>query len=61
MNKMYSYFEMSDPVNGIGYNHIMYPAFTSDEILLCRAEAYAMKKDFDKATEDLSIRLHAFT
>ncbi len=61
MNKMYSYFEMSDPVNGIGYNHIMYPAFTTDEILLCRAEAYAMKKDFDKATEDLSIWIHAFT
>lgn len=61
MNKMYSYFEMSDPVNGIGYNHIMYPAFTTDEILLCRAEAYTMKSDFDKATEDLVTWIHAFT
>ncbi len=61
MNKMYSYFKISDPVNGIGYNHIMYPAFTTDEALLCRAEAYAMKKDFDKATEDLLLWIHAFT
>lgn len=61
MNKMYSYFEMSDPVNGIGYNHIMYPAFTTDEILLCRAEAYAMKKEFDLSAADLATWLHAFT
>ena len=61
MNKMYSYFQLSDPVNGIGFNHIMYPAFTTDEILLCRAEAFAMNKDFEKAANDLATWIHAFT
>ena len=43
MAKMAEYMELTDMTNGIGYLHVMYPALTTDEILLTRAEAYAMK------------------
>ena len=45
--------ELTDMTNGIGYLHVMYPALTTDEILLTRAEAYAMKGKYDKALADL--------
>jgi len=47
-------FEYSDPVAGIGYRRTVYAAFTGDEVLLNRAEAYIMKKEYDKACEDLT-------
>ncbi len=47
--------ELTDMTNGIGYLHVMYPAPTTDEILLTRAEAYAMKGEYDKALADLNI------
>lgn len=47
-------FEYTDPVAGIGYNHTVYNAFTGDEILLSRAEAYILKGEFDKAAEDMT-------
>ena len=48
-------FEYTDPVAGIGYRHTVYNAFTTDEVLINRAEAYAMLKQYDKACEDLTI------
>lgn len=48
-------FEYTDPVAGTGYNRTLYPAFTGDEVLLNRAEAYIMKKEFDKAATDLAL------
>jgi tetratricopeptide (TPR) repeat protein len=53
--KMPYMFEYTDPVAGIGYTHTVYPALQSDEILLCRAEAYIMKEDFENATKDLAL------
>ncbi|MBQ9230331.1 MAG: RagB/SusD family nutrient uptake outer membrane protein [Prevotella sp.] len=48
-------FEYTDPVAQIGYRHTVYNAFTGDEVLLNRAEAYAMLGDYDKAIADLQI------
>ncbi len=48
-------FEYTDPVAGIGYNRSVYPAFTGDECLLNRAEAYILMKDYDKALEDMNL------
>jgi tetratricopeptide (TPR) repeat protein len=61
MLKLSEYFEVSDPVSGIGSPHIVLPAFTAEETLLCRAEAYAMQKEYDKAVADLSVFQNAFT
>lgn len=61
MRKICEYFEYTDVINGIGMCHIMYPAFTTDETLLCRAEAYALKRDYESAANDLNIWMHAFT
>lgn len=49
------YFEYTDKVAGIGYVHNVNPTFTGEETLLCRAEAYIMKKDYDKALADLQV------
>lgn len=61
MGKIAEYFEYTDPVNGIGIVHVMFPAFTSDEVILNRAEAYTMKGDFSKAVADIDTWMHAFT
>ena len=47
-------FEYTDPVAGIGYRHTVYNAFTTDEVLLNRAEAYILKKDYNSAITDLN-------
>ena len=47
-------FEYTDPVAGIGYYHAVYSAFTADEVLTNRAEAYAMLKQYDNAYADLT-------
>lgn len=54
-------FEYTDPVAKIGYRHTVYPAFTSDETLLSRAEAYIMLEQYDKACEDMTMWMHAIT
>lgn len=46
-------FEYTDPVAQIGYQHTVYNAFTGDEVLLNRAEAYALTGQYEKAVEDL--------
>lgn len=59
--KYAEYFEYTDPVNGIGYAHIVQTEFTTDETLLCRAEAYALKKDFVNAAKDLTTFMNAYS
>ena len=48
-------FEYSDPVNLIGFAHTVYPAFTAEETLLVRAEAYIMKKLYQPALDDMNM------
>lgn len=52
--KMEEVFEYTDKVNGIGYVHIVDIPFTGDETILCRAEAYAHKKEYTKALADMN-------
>ena len=49
------YFEYTDKVAGIGYVHNVNATFTGEETLLCRAEAYIMKKDYTHALADLKV------
>ena len=55
------YFEYTDPVAGTGYNRTIYPAFTTDECLLNRAEAKVLLEDFEGAAADLNVFIHNFT
>lgn len=61
--KIGGYFFYTDKVNGIGYRKNVILAFSADETLLCRAEAYALKGEsfLDKATEDINIWLASHT
>lgn len=52
-------FEITDKVNNTGYAHIVDVAFSGDETLLVRAEAYAMKKQYTEALADMNIWLTA--
>jgi hypothetical protein len=61
IRKINEYFEYTDPVNGIGFPHIIHPVFTTDETLLCRAEAYVFKKEYDMATADMSVFQEAYS
>lgn len=54
-------FEYTDPVAGTGYNRAIYPAFTTDECLLNRAEANVMLGNYDAACADLNLWLHNYT
>ena len=46
-------FEYTDKVNGYGYIHGVTRAFTTNETLLCRAEAKIFKNDLSGAANDL--------
>ena len=48
-------FEYTDKVNGYGYIHGVTRAFTTNETLLCRAEAKAFKNDFAGSANDLRL------
>ena len=48
-------FEYTDAVAGTGYNRTVYPAFSDDECLLKRAEAYTMLKKYDEALVDMNL------
>ena len=48
-------FEIKDPVMQTGLPRYVYPAFTVEETLLCRAEAYIMKKEYTPALEDMNL------
>lgn len=54
-------FEYTDPVAQIGYRRTIYPALTTDEVLLNRAEAYILKKQYDQATADINTWVHNIT
>ena len=57
ISKYYGYFEYTDKVNGIGYRQTNYVQLCGDETVLCRAEAYAMQQDYEKATADINLWL----
>lgn len=54
--KLAMYFEYTDKVNGIGYRHAVFPAFSTNETLLCRAEAYVLQEtpDYASAVSDIN-------
>lgn len=52
--KMMEIFEVTDQIAQTGQPHVVVPAFTTDETLLCRAEAHVLKKEYDAAATDLS-------
>lgn len=51
--KAYEHFQYSDKVSGIGYVHELYRPFTSNELLLERAEAEVMLGRYSDAANDL--------
>ena len=55
------YFEVVDPSAYTGYYRIVESVFTTDETLLVRAEAYAMKKDYTRALADMQCWQDNFT
>ncbi|MFV0291379.1 MAG: RagB/SusD family nutrient uptake outer membrane protein [Mangrovibacterium sp.] len=61
--KIGGYFYYVDKVNGMGYRKNVILAFSADETLLCRAEAYALKgKEFlNQATADINVWLASHT
>lgn len=59
--KMDEMFEYTDKTNGTGYAHIVDAVFTTDETLLCRAEAYALKKDYAHAISDINAWITSHT
>lgn len=61
VTKIGGYFHYTDKVNGIGYRKNVIVYFSADETLLCRAEAYALKGEPDKATADINVWLASHT
>ena len=56
----YYLFEYTDKVNGYGYIHGVTRAFTTNETLLCRAEAKAQLNDLEGAVNDLRLWAQAY-
>lgn len=56
--RMPSFFEYTDPVAGTGYRHCVFVNFSADEVLLNRAEAYILTKQYDKACDDINLWLN---
>ncbi len=54
-------FEYTDLIAGVGYVHTVYPAFTTDECLLNRAEALIMLKRYDEAAADMTLWMQNIT
>ncbi len=52
-SKIFEQFEYSDKIARIGYPHIIMRAFTANELLLERAEAYIMLGQYDAGCQDL--------
>lgn len=48
-------FEYTDAVSQTGYTRAVYAAFTAEETLLVRAEAYIMQKEYAKALNDMNM------
>lgn len=60
MEKIAEYFYTIDPVQDTGEPYVMFLALTTDDVILNRAEAYAMKGNYDKAAADLNTFCNAF-
>lgn len=56
--RMPSFFEYKDPVAGTGYRHSIFVNFSTDEVLLNRAEAYILKHEYAKACDDINLWLN---
>lgn len=54
-------FEENDPVSKTGYYHTVSVPFRADIVLLERAEAYTMLKQYDKACQDLTAWMQNWT
>lgn len=48
------FFEYTDRAAGVGFAHVVMVPFRTEETLLCRAEAYALKGEYDLATADIN-------
>lgn len=59
--KIGAYFEYTDPIARTGYRHTGFAHFTTDEVLLFRAEAYILKKMYTQAYEDLNVFITNYT
>ena len=55
MPKWYPYWEVTDAVTGVGIGRSVFVAFTTNETILNRAEAYIHLKEYDKAVDDMEI------
>lgn len=55
------YFEYSDPIARTGFQHTGIVHFTTDEILLYRAEAYILNHEYAKAYQDLTYFIKNYT
>jgi starch-binding outer membrane protein, SusD/RagB family len=53
-SKVMELFEYTDKIAGIGYTHVVRTEFTTDETLLCRAEAFLMLGRKQDAISDLN-------
>lgn len=53
-------FEYTDLQAQIGYAHAIYSAFNTDMVLMERAEAYALKGEYQKAVDDINTELSQF-
>lgn len=61
MYKLAQFFQYTDITKGIGYPKMLMPVLTTDALLLERAEAYALKGDYQHAYDDLTSWMHTFT
>lgn len=61
INKIPYSFEYKDIQAGTGYAHMEIPAFTTDGTLLVRAEAKALKGDYNGAVNDLNLEVNAMS
>lgn len=61
--KMNAYFEYTDKAAGIGFLHLVVPMFTTDETLLCRAEANILSGNLDAGVQDINywLKTHSIT
>lgn len=55
--KLGAFIEYTDKVAGTGFRHIVQTVFTTDEALLCRAEAYVYQENYPLALADMSLWL----
>lgn len=53
--KYYEHFVKTDINASSGFIYTIFPTFRNEEVLLNRAEAYAMSNEYDKAIADLNI------